>query len=417
MLKQCKFITIATFCLITAAPIVHAACSSPAGVAGEMGFDITGTGKFEYCNNTAWILMHDTASASSFNSVSAGTSHSCAVGANGKAYCWGSRGQGRLGDGLTSGSSTEPVEVHDGENTGGHDFIQINTGESHSCGIATNNKSYCWGSGDNGKLGHGSTDDESEIVRTHNGENAGGNFTQVSAGENHSCGIGTNGKAYCWGSQGQGRLGNGTLTGTEFTPDRVHDGENAGGNFAQVSAGINHSCGIGTDGKAYCWGDGANGRLGNGASLNQTEPVEVHDGENTGGGFTQVVAGVSHSCGFGSDGKAYCWGAGISGRLGNGASSAQTEPVEVHDGENTGGDFGATCTTSGELDYNTTKNIFEWCGGDNLLYAVSAEFGLGGAGCAASGALIAGSEGAMQYDTTNNKMVFCGGTNWIDIPN
>ena len=61
MFKTLKLIAISACCLIVALP-AYAACSSPAGVAGEMGYDVTGTGKYEYCNNTSWIVMHDTAS-------------------------------------------------------------------------------------------------------------------------------------------------------------------------------------------------------------------------------------------------------------------------------------------------------------------------------------------------------------------
>ncbi len=80
--------------------------------------------------------------------------------------------------------------------------------------------------------------------------------------------------------------------------------------------------------------------------------------------------------------------------------------------------YGLTsCSKLGELDYNTTSKLYQWCGAGNVLSNVSATVGSGSGGCAASGALLAGAEGAMQYDTANDKMVFCGGSSWVNMPN
>jgi alpha-tubulin suppressor-like RCC1 family protein len=47
-------------------------------------------------------------------------------------------------------------------------------------------------------------------------------------------------------------------------------------NVAQISAGINgHTCALTTAGKAYCWGAGSFGQLGNGGITNQLTPVAV----------------------------------------------------------------------------------------------------------------------------------------------
>ena len=519
MFKLFRFIAI-TYCFIAAQP-AYATCSSPTGVAGEVGYNITGGNQYEYCDDTNWVVMGNIIfSTPTIGIINIGTSHSCGIATDSKAYCWGSGANGRLGNNTTL-SQTEPVEVHAGEGPG--TFSQVSAGRAHSCGIATDSKAYCWGSGGSGRLGNNTTPSQTEPVEVHAGESPGtltqvsagdehscgiatdgkaycwgqggngrlgnndtvnqlepvevragespGTFTQVSAGRAHSCGIATDGKVYCWGSNTFGQLGNGNTFSNENEPVEVHARESPGtftqvsagdehscgiatdgkaycwgqgdngrlgnnddddhsepvevragespGTFTQVSAGNEHSCGIATDGKAYCWGHQSNGRLGNDtdANSNQEEPVEVHAGE----GFefsTQVGAGDRHSCGIAINGKAYCWGLGTQGRLGNNLTATRDEPVEVHAGENTAATFGVgiSCITTGVMDYTNTKHTYEWCDG-SALYEVSDTQGAGGAGCAATGALIAGSEGAMQYDTANNKMVFCGGTNWINIPN
>jgi alpha-tubulin suppressor-like RCC1 family protein len=71
--------------------------------------------------------------------------------------------------------------------------------------------------------------------------------------------------------------------------------------FRQVSAGAFGSCGVTSDDRAYCWGDGP---LGNGTQSSSTRPVAVSGGLR----FLQVTVGDGHSCGVTTDNRAYCWG-------------------------------------------------------------------------------------------------------------
>ncbi|MEZ4461205.1 MAG: Ig-like domain-containing protein [bacterium] len=87
----------------------------------------------------------------------------------------------------------------------------------------------------------------------------------------------------------------------------------AGFELQQVSAGTGHACGITPAGFAFCWGDGANGRLGNNATSVSSLPVAV-DTDLT---FDEIHAGNRHTCArTGTD--IYCWGDQSSGRVGNG---------------------------------------------------------------------------------------------------
>ena len=92
------------------------------------------------------------------------------------------------------------------------------------------------------------------------------------AGYYYSCGVTTTKVAYCWGENDRGQLGNGTTT-LQLVPTKV-----AGSLlFAGVSAGPlgNHTCGITTGNKLYCWGDNAFGQLGDGSTTMRLSPVKV----------------------------------------------------------------------------------------------------------------------------------------------
>jgi alpha-tubulin suppressor-like RCC1 family protein len=148
-------------------------------------------------------------------------------------------------------------------------------------------------------------------------------FAQVSAGLNHTCGVTTGGQLYCWGWNGHGELGDGT-TERHARPTLV-----AGGLlFRQVSAGGSHTCAVTTEYLAYCWGENSAGQLGDGTTVDRRlTPVPVAGGR----AFRQISAGPIRTCALttSTTSKIYCWG---NGYLGNGSFSESTTPQLVAGG-------------------------------------------------------------------------------------
>ncbi|MDT7511806.1 RCC1 domain-containing protein, partial [Bifidobacterium sp. H6bp9] len=130
-------------------------------------------------------------------------------------------------------------------------------------------------------------------------------YLQVSAGYYHSLAVGSDGNAYAWGSNSDGQLGNGTVAG-QRTPVKVGKPAGAPADFTyvQVSAGLQHSLAVGSDGNAYAWGNNTYGQLGNGTSSfsGQYTPVRVGKPAGAPADFTylQVSAGGLHSLAVGS---------------------------------------------------------------------------------------------------------------------
>lgn len=249
-----------------------------------------------------------------FTAVSAGNRHACGLNEAGKALCWGSSEYGQLGTG-TSGSaamSRMPVEVSTAEI-----FTAISAGGSHTCGLTTEGKAYCWGRNTDGQLGNGNNNSEtlpsavdSEVE-----------FASLSVGDRHTCGLTKAGKAYCWGRGNSGRLGDGT-SGSQSTPTAVSTDKA----FTMLSAASSHSCGLTEDGKAYCWGSSDRGQLGDGTDIDRLTPTAV-SGDLT---FATLSAGSSHTCGVAVSGETYCWGFNAAGQLGDGSADTQSlVPVQV----------------------------------------------------------------------------------------
>ena len=149
----------------------------------------------------------------------------------------------------------------------------------------------------------------------------------ISAGSIHACAIGSDKALYCWGEGLDNRLGTGS-TADSFVPTRVANGASPG-TFKAVSTGANFSCAISDPGsQLFCWGNGANGRLGNGSSTNQPTAVAVAAGDGP-ATYKAVVTGQTHSCAIGSDDSVYCWGSGTDGKIGDGFTSARNVPTTV----------------------------------------------------------------------------------------
>ena len=175
--------------------------------------------------------------------------------------CWGSNkdpGGGR------AGQATPPEGA----------FVSVSAGWRHTCGVRTDEEVVCWGYDRFGQAGgEPAAITEAGQTITNLGEpesvvKTGGEFTSVSAGRTHTCGVRANGSVACWGTNEVGRS------------------EPPEGQFTSVSAGSSATCGVRTDGAVACWGG-------------LRPPPE--------GEFISVSAGDSYACGLKADGTVACW--------------------------------------------------------------------------------------------------------------
>jgi alpha-tubulin suppressor-like RCC1 family protein len=256
-----------------------------------------------------------------FRQVSAGSSHTCGVTTDDRAYCWGSNQWGQLGNGTTSGPeecnpypcSTKPVAV-----LGGLRFRHVITGTEFTCGLTTNNRAYCWGMNFDGQLGDGTTTGRLKPVAVAGGRT----FLLVRAGGAHACAIDTSHAAFCWGANSHGQLGDGTTTARRLTPVRVSRGLS----WQLLTGGMWHTCGVTTDAHAYCWGANGSGRLGDGTTVQRLKPAAISGGLLV----RQVEAGFDHTCAVAvTEYRAFCWGDNATGGLGDGTTITRLTPTAV----------------------------------------------------------------------------------------
>jgi alpha-tubulin suppressor-like RCC1 family protein len=105
------------------------------------------------------------------------------------------------------------------------------------------------------------------------------------------------GKAYCWGSNGNGQLGNGSTTSASAPLPVYTGGVLAGTTLIQIVAGGSDTCALASTGAAYCWGLNSSGQLGNNSTAQSPVPVAVTtSGALTGKTLTQITAGNARVC-------------------------------------------------------------------------------------------------------------------------
>ena len=234
-------------------------------------------------------------------SISAGVAHSCAIDGGGHAFCWGNNDWGQIDASKVCQSPCNPEPF-----AFPLTFQSISAGGHVTCGI-TAGSVVCWGST---LLGV-----PTNVAAPFGPATVGGvtGAVSISAGIRSVCAVDGAGALFCWGDNLFGQLGNGSATGPgafSVTPVRV------GGvaTYKQVSVGDEFACAVTTQGTVECWGDDGFGELGVGTVGGLSNvPLAISPFTST-----WVTSGGEHACSLDSEGVTACWGNNHSGQVGHG---------------------------------------------------------------------------------------------------
>jgi hypothetical protein len=237
---------------------------------------------------------------------------------------------GKKDGGADSGT---PVDANSETNA-----VRLSAAENHTCAIRSGGALFCWGTNTNGQLGDGTTTDAPQPVRV------GGNDTwsAVATAETHSCGIKTDGTLWCWG--GSSRL----------APAKI----GATSDWQDVSVSLEKSCALKTDGSLWCWDENQAGG---------PNPTRFGTGD-----WSRISVAAQHTCGVSTSGELWCWGTSNSfNQLGVRNASTDGTPVRVDsavwEDVSTGGNnlYGYSC--------GRRRDKTLWCWG----YATASRHGRG----------------------------------------
>ena len=306
---------------------VHNARDARADTAGGALIDATGA---------------STQSQARMRYITAGDSHTCIVLSDNSVKCFGMGSEGQLGSGTTDNIGDGvglSVATSSAVSLGtGRTVRSISAGASHACALLDNATIKCWGSGLYGRLGYedstnrgdttGQMGDSLPAVSLGTGRTA----LQITVGSQHSCALLDNFSVKCWGRGNYGQLGIGSTAtigdGAGEMGDSLVAVAFASGRSARaIAAGSNHTCALLDNASVVCWGRGTYGQLGQGATANighsSSATVATTLAIDLGSGRTALAlsAGDAHTCAILDNATVKCWGFGGNGRLGTGATN------------------------------------------------------------------------------------------------
>ena len=240
---------------------------------------------------------------------------------------------------------------------------QIARGELALLALTAGGDLYAWGSNRSNALGLGDL-----TLRSVPTPVAGlPTIAKIAAGTDVSYALDGTGQVWAWGSNGSGHLGDGTLTprsmpqafpgltnvvdiaaGCSVGLFAKSDGtvwyigyvlaigslptlvlKQVGGlpnNIVSVAAGCTTLYAIGQDGKAYAWGDGSLGMIGNGSSANTETPTLITAFNAP---VKTISANATHALAVTTDGGVWSWGLNFDGQLGDGTTSTRNTPARI----------------------------------------------------------------------------------------
>jgi alpha-tubulin suppressor-like RCC1 family protein len=256
-------------------------------------------------------------------SMSIGRYHACVLKSNNTVDCWGTIGGGT--------KQLTPVAVMTSATETLKNVQAIGSGWGQTCAIKFNGAAFCWGSNSNGQLGNATTLNNTIAQPILMSAFSTANIVKsaISLGYDHRCALKTNGDVACWGRNYIGQLGNGTnsIGNTEVFPYTAPSVVNIPGGATAIAAGYNSTCALKTNGNVACWGQGALGELGDGASTNSNTPVSV----NIPGGATAISSSSGGAyCVLLTTGNIACWGRNFDGNFGNGTNTSSAVPTAVN---------------------------------------------------------------------------------------
>lgn len=255
--------------------------------------------------------------------------HSCGIfdGSPGSVFCFGWGEYGQIGNGLLESVNPSPVAIADATLDG--QVTDISVALVVTCAVTSDHELFCWGDNGNRQLGLASTKTDAIYDTPQAVTDASDNPVTdakkvvvstgpLSLGTASICYISTSDKLFCWGNNGNGRLGLGDVVRRNNPTEITWYSLNTGG-VTDVSAGSQTICAV-ADEKVFCSGANSRGQFGRGNTAGSQTPVAMRNSDNTADvdDVKNVIVGNTSSCILNNDGEVWCVGYNNLGQLGIG---------------------------------------------------------------------------------------------------
>ncbi len=256
--------------------------------------------------------------------ISAGYNHSLAIKTNGTLWSWGDGTFGALGNGAFASVSLVPTQVGTATN-----WAAVSAGSFFSLALNSNNELFAWGKNNVGQLGYNALVD----TNVPNQVTSDNDWVKIDAGHEHSLGIraifiapSVVPSLFTWGNNTSGELGDGTFA---ISPVPQQILATLPRQWSEVSAGFNHSLVLESSGSLFAFGNNSNGQLGNGSFTGSNTPILSAVPSSGLSAWRNISAGYQFSYALESNSSFWSWGFNTQGALGLGNFTTFTIPNQV----------------------------------------------------------------------------------------
>ena len=272
------------------------------------------------------LNMGQIPSGTAMKQVAPGFMHSCTLTTAGAAYCWAGAARNSASEIAAMGTNSrmpigEPALVQRGEIPPGVTLLKLSQGFFSTCALGDDGNVYCWGASSylprpvtSFPLGTNFYNAPVKIAGS-------AKFVDYAKGTNRDCALSDIGQLYCGRNSSGSSATALTLVSNPASevPANVKliklKSEKGDGDFMMA---------LGDDGWVYSFGSGFGRRFGNGSNVfvsDENRLTRIAQGNIPNGVKIRDFSpgGISSSsCVVGDNGKAYCWGRGYFGSLGDG---------------------------------------------------------------------------------------------------
>lgn len=279
--------------------------------------------------------------------VARGLRHLCLLNEDGAQACWGTNSHGQIGNASTADTLLPEI---------GHMFgfiRQISVGHHTTCNIAIDGYARCWGRNDYGQTGlsHTNSVTYSDFKNTDGVvQNIGSSLKDITVGSDHACALLGDNTAYCWGRNTFGELGRGTASSTPVANSPASINTISG--IKQISAGEKYTCAVLNSGTAYCWGSNTQNTIGDGTTIQRNSPTLLNSLTDV----NLIATGTTNTCALLNSGSMKCWG---SSYVGNGSATSSSTPASVNT-VISGSSISVGPATQGGCFSSSTHEIYCW---------------------------------------------------------
>ncbi|KAG6951155.1 hypothetical protein JG687_00013793 [Phytophthora cactorum] len=260
--------------------------------------------------------------------VACGAQHSLAITDAGELYTWGSGEDGRLGHGDMRDRAV-PRKVM---SLLRESVASASCGGAHTAVLTAKGTVFSFGRGRNGRLGLGDNkwrDTPHQIV----GFPQGTLISQVVCGWNFTAALDRHGNIFTWGKTGEGQCGLGYVDRDQVVPRFVEKLRDVAGgsSVVDVACGYTHTVVLTASGELYSWGLGEYGQLGTG-DVYQPLPARVQlppDALCAPDQLARVYCGAFHSIATTEKRVMFAWGLNSYGACGLGHTANKDKPERI----------------------------------------------------------------------------------------